>query len=813
MVDSAITAHPMVQKPIHRIKEKNNTVRIMSKNSKHRRDAKRKKAKKTNKNTDVTPQKSDTASMPVMTKVNNPFSGLSDEQRKEALSKMGEKSKKIVIESLDFFEDTLRKYDAITLISNIACYGLTVGVSDSGVSSRDSDSGVQQAHVELLQAILLKIPEDEIGLYPITPDVVQTVIDKLQEVSQAFAFSRFNDSSIELSDSESAISLIQEKLRGHTQIVRNWGFYTQVKTVCKELYSNFDGLLSTKLGFTASDIIITFEALTDIMEDNLSQRFKVLSELTTAKKPFDLLLRYHQLIGQGQEEAEEFARQIDISRMSKQKVFAMCLSHFDLRMADYYLIDFDRVSETTGLEPSTVKEIANIFSYSLGDLENKETRFFFLDNPVWHKPIIVSNNKYYCMLPQLFFSFALDTLDEIIEKYDKEGLHKRRALYLENKIESIVKTRFPTSKVVSGVKWNHGDAQYETDLIAFIDSHAIIIEAKSHKISKPALRGAPARIKRHLQEVLIDPSVQSYRLEQKINEIRGGNLHDDLVENLPVNIDDINKVLRVSVSLEDFATLQSNIRLFEATGWLPDEFVACPSMNIGDFETLFDLLEHPVQIVHYLLRRTEIEGNYKVVGDELDFLGLYLSTLLNMGNMTDDPSMEMVITDMSYPIDLYYMSKEQGVNADKPQPKTSHWFRDIFNTLEQRATPRWSEIGCILNRFPPDDQRKMVKHIEDLSKIVQRNWRMEGHKNSLIYSPPESSEYALAVVLFKNENREKRYDFIDNASSMGLEPDHVKYCLVIAANIDQEDYPYHFIALTEKGTSDAKSLEEIVNVS
>ncbi len=73
--------------------------------------------------------------MPVMTQVNNPFSGLSDEQRKEALSKMGEKVKRSLL-NLSIFEDTLRKYDAITLISNIACYGLTVGVSDSGVSSR-----------------------------------------------------------------------------------------------------------------------------------------------------------------------------------------------------------------------------------------------------------------------------------------------------------------------------------------------------------------------------------------------------------------------------------------------------------------------------------------------------------------------------------------------------------------------------------------------------------------------------------------------------------------------------------------------------
>ncbi|PSW55895.1 hypothetical protein [Photobacterium leiognathi] len=779
----------------------------MSKHSKLRRDAKRKKAKKTN--TNITPKKSYAASMPVMAQFNNPFSGLSDEQRKEALTIMGDKSKEDVIESLEFLEEMLRKYDAITLIANIAFYGLTIGVSNSGVLSKESASGVEQAHVELLQAILLKIPESEVGLYPVTPDVIQAVIDKLQIVSQAFALSRMSESWIEFSDSESAINVIQEKLRSHTQMVRNWGFYSQVKTVCKEIYSNFDGLLSAKLGFTASDVIITFEALTNIMEDNLSQRFNVLKELKKTKKPFDLLLKYHQLIGQGQLEAEECARQIDISRMSTQTVFLMCMSHFDLRMADYYLIDFDKVSEATGLEPSIIKEIANLFSYSFGDLTNKESRFFFLDNPVWHKPIIVSNCKYYCILPQLFFSFALDTLDEIIEKYDKQALHKRRALYLENKIESIVKTRFPMSKVVSGVKWNHGDAQYETDLIAFIDSYAIIIEAKSHKISKPALRGAPDRIRRHLQEVLIDPSIQSYRLEQKLNEIRDANLRDDLVENLPININDIKKVLRVSVSLEDFATLQSNLRLFKTTGWLPDEFVACPSMNIADFETLFDLLEHPVQIVHYLLRRTELEGNYKFVGDELDFLGLYLSTFLNVG----DAESEIFITDMSEPIDLYYMSKEKGIDVEKPKPKTSRLFRDIFHTLEQRATPRWSEIGCILNRFSPDDQIKMAKHIKDLSKIVQRNWRNEDHKNSLIYSPPDSSEYALAVVLFKNENSEKRYDFIDNASLMGLEPDHVKYCLVIAVNIDQEDHPYRFIGLMEKKTSEVQSLEEVANVS
>ncbi len=54
----------------------------------------------------------------------------------------------------------------------------------------------------------------------------------------------------------------------------------------------------------------------------------------------------------------------------------MCLSHFDLRMADYYLVDFDKVSEATGLDPCKVKDIADLFSYSLGDLKIKRPSSF-----------------------------------------------------------------------------------------------------------------------------------------------------------------------------------------------------------------------------------------------------------------------------------------------------------------------------------------------------------------------------------------------------------------------------------------------------
>lgn len=484
--------------------------------------------------------------------------------------------------------------------------------------------------------------------------------------------------------------------------------------------------------------------------------------------------------------------------MSQKRLFLLLLSHFDLRMGNYYIFETSKVEKETEIDEKEIKRIFDYFSYLPGDLENENKEFFFLENPVWRKPILAVGEQYYCFIPQLFFSFSLEILDEIIEKYDKVGLHDRRSTYLEYKIEEIVKRRFPSSQVVSGLQWESEGIRYETDLVAFIDSHAIIVEAKSQKISRPALRGAPDRIKKHLNEILIEPGIQSFRFENKLNTlINQIEKSDPLLQSLPVNIADIKKIIRVSVSLEDFATLQANLRLFTDTGWIPQDFEPCPSMNLADFETLFDFLEHPVQIIHYLIRRLELEGSIAFLGDELDFMGLYITTLLNKGNFSSDGQSEILISGMSEPLDKYYMSRDQGLSIEKPQPKVSPFFKKILSKLEDRATPRWTEIGCILNRFPPDDQIKISKNIKDLKRVVNRTWKQEGHKNISIYRPPETSEYAMAIVLFKDANRDKRDEFIQAASNFGLEPEHVRYCLVIAINIDRNDLPYHYIGLAE----------------
>ncbi|MDZ7641448.1 MAG: hypothetical protein U5J62_05420, partial [Desulfurivibrio sp.] len=120
------------------------------------------------------------------------MSGLTDEQRKGLIVKLGRNGKDKVVEIFESLNDILRQYDPITLISILSAYGLTVGAGDGGVQSKESSGGLNQAHVELFQALSLQIPENELGALPVTPDIVQKVWDQLIEISHAFKFSRSN---------------------------------------------------------------------------------------------------------------------------------------------------------------------------------------------------------------------------------------------------------------------------------------------------------------------------------------------------------------------------------------------------------------------------------------------------------------------------------------------------------------------------------------------------------------------------------------------------------------------------------------------
>jgi len=734
---------------------------------------------------------------PAWSELPNPFASLDDNQRQILVKELDENSEKAYNDSLAKILEILEKHDPFVLLSILSSYGLTVGVSDHGVTEKDSDHKIHQAHVEILQGLALHINPSKYQYYPPTPDIVQDLWDAITSLLDSLHLRGLSQHASKGSDQEKAISFLQYRIRGNTTMVRNWGYFSQVVDISRELYSNFDDGLRSAFGFSAVEIIECFLFLIRETESANTKRFNELSMLRKQKNKSLLVEEYHKLIGQGKEQADRFVSSIDIHKIPYDGLFSILMSHYDLRLNDNYTFNPSQIAKGIGIEEESARSILSRFSHRLGDLQSFNVDHLFLSNPIWLRPAIqIGDDAFFCPMPQAFFSFAMRSLDPLVEEISKEWLSDVKADYLENKVAEIIARRFPNASTVSSITWQHNGKQYETDLITFIDSHAIIVEAKSGKISDPALRGAPERLKRHIDDILVEPNIQSKRLEEKLIDLSSrSDPSDDILSKIPVDISKIKKVIRVSVSLDDFASIQANIANLKDTGWLPPEFEPCPTMNVADFETLFDFLDHPIQIIHYLQRRQEIEKQYRYVGDELDLMGLYIGTLFNFGDIDFDR--DMVITGMSQPLDRYYNSKNAGIVTQKPRPKISSLFSGIFSQLEARHTERWTEIGVILSRFSPDDQRLLEKHIQRIKKNVRKNWRIDGHNNTVVYIPPKASEFSLCYVVYNGHNEIKRRDFAEVAAIMGLEPDHVKQCLVIAKNMDDHELNYNIIALAE----------------
>ena len=731
---------------------------------------------------------------------NSPFQNISDKERESIAKEIAKKSNEKYIESLSCLQEMARNQDPLSLLSILAAYATTGSIKNDGATETFLGEEMGQPQVELMQAICLSVPWEENQHLPPTPQNIEVIFETLKDISLSFFYKRAADIDINWNNEERSIRQLQEFIRGKTQIVRNWGYYHHVISILKEIYSPLDDLYVQNIGFSASSALDFFTVMVKTVEEKMNERLIKLAELYATKDACELIYKYHEWRGLEKAKADAFITNLQVNKRDIDEVFAMVLSHADLCLSENYTFKKQVFSDALKLDDTVINKLLETFSFEFGDLKEENPDYIFLANPIWQKPIIrISDSEIFCPIPYVFFSFAHTTLDALLrtdEKYSRI-LSDHRSHYLENKIEQIVKSRFPEAVTISGLKWRIEEVEYETDLITFIDSQIIIIEAKSGKISDTALRGGPKRLQRDLSELLIEPSQQSLRLKNLLLELIANPLkRDPIREQLPVDLEKIYKVHRVSISLEDFATIQANIKNISDTGWLPENFEPCPTFCLGDFQTIFDILEHPVQIIHYIQQREILEKNVKYMGDELDLLGWYIETLFNIPDFGEEFS-QIMVTGNSEVVDKYYNGRDHGLEIEKPEAKLHFLFKKILMQLEERKTERWTEIGVILHMFTPDDQKKLATLLPKLKRNVEKNWRIKGHKNMLILNPNTNSKFALCYIYFNNKTAKERDQFIEAGSTMALEPEHVTHCLVIAKNIDDDTRAYDFIALAE----------------
>ncbi len=705
------------------------------------------------------------------------------------------------IEAFPNLQETLlelfRRVFPIHLIAIVGQYGLFSPVSSEGISDRTLMAGIQQHHVELLQAFSLTLDDGEWGSLPAKPQDVEIVIETVKALADAFHARRFLEAQQVEEKNERYQLLLREKMRLHTQMIRNWGHFGQVVDITRRLYAPLDTLLEEMHGFSATDLIDVAHAMLKLHERRSSDRFQKLKLVFAEKTVRGAIRRYYAIFMPG-EDPSLFLSAIP-REWSLDMVRQRLLAHADILLAPQACHTVDDLAAATSLPGATVGKILDALAFVPGALASSDPEHLFLGNPVWLKPAIQMGSDYFIPAPQSIFSFihlivrGLATTPEL-----KKALEQRRARFLEDELASLLSAALPGADVRADVQWQLEGRGYQTDVVAKLDRVIVIAEAKSAALTDAGLRGAPDRIRRHVSDLIVDPSRQSLRLEQLIQRASKGD-EDAQAMLAPFGADfaDADEIVRISVTLDDFSIIASSEQELRLAGWLPDDVPMGCTIGIADLAAVADMLGDPAQLVHYLAERQRIQKTLQVLGDEMDFLGFYLRSGFNIAAIERDKP-RLSISGMSAEVDRWFMNRELGRKTPKPRLSQNSYFAKVIGEVRRHARPGWLIITLdLLRAFDSEEQAEVVKELDQLRREAIRRRKEIDRTATITITPPANRRTAILFHIYPPEQAARRHALSAQLGAMALETSGRDRCLLIGRDTSRWNDPYAYIGFAE----------------
>jgi len=490
------------------------------------------------------------------------------------------------------------------------------------------------------------------------------------------------------------------------------------------------------------------------------------------------------------------------NKWSRESILAFLLSHSGTTVREIFRFSSDQIAALINCTTEDVERAFDHLHIPYGGLHDTPLDRIFLGNPVWERPLIKGpDGSYFCPFPQLFPAFSFHIFHRLfsLENETKQLHAKQRATYLENQIALSFENAFGPHRTHRNVRWSYRNVWYETDLLIQVDAQLFIIEAKSHRVSWPALRGAPERMKREIENLFVAPALQSLRLEEMLLKMQHGNAHEFELQ-ADFDVSAIREIGRLSITLEDFSTIQSNLKGIEGAGLVPDNFPKAVTISLSDLQVVFEILENPVERMHYLQRRKAIQESWEYYADELDLLGLYLSTGLDIGDLEEGKN-RLMACGMSEAVDAYFQAQDHDIDARKPQRMMTPWFRAIRDRLASRKPSGWSMAALALLDLGFQDQQKLEEHFDSICRSMRRARKpIDYRQNTTAAYPQPWRKTGMACVAFYEDEREERHNMMQNSSIGIFKNSAAAHCLVIARDVDGLDYPYTSLMVFDRPT-------------
>lgn len=719
--------------------------------------------------------------------------GITGEKRREVFRQLGEHHLRKHENLLRALDRWMRQCNPMHVLAHFAYYDQMVlrGKGDGRYQP------VEQHSVEFFQAYFLTYPITDLPVRVTDPWVFVRLNCVLRAIAQSFAMLGIGR---EVAESERSARLIAQTIRLHTLSVRNAGFVGQVMAQLRGIFGRLDDDYFSREGIRLSPLVTMWEQLMKVLLGRINAHSDGLRAALSAADPASRIQRYCAWRGYAPRVEQGMLAAWREAGGEPDRAGAICIHDADRLLPQFYVFD---LADFVAAFPEPVNEDVLLhtlvhWSYSPQDLVGHERGNLFLDNPIWERPLVqMGERRFYWPILEIFHSFGSEMLESLVSRHPdlrEKYFAKTRAAYLPDRVAELLRTAFAMGQVFRESLWQSAltGKNGENDILVIVDAVALVIECKSGRFTDKARRGHPQRLKKDIQELMNDAATQTHDFVQFLREATGP--VELATVRGAVNRFDPTKVrqyVRLTVTLDFLGPFVCAVKELAAAGLLSTLAAESPTLSLVDLENIFDLLDSPLQKLHYLKRRAELPPRLDMSADEMDLLALYLANGFNLGELENMPDQHVRFDWLHKQIEPYMYGRSIGQPVTKPRLKLTPWWRDIVASVEAKQSQAWTLAGMMLLDFAEEEQKGLEQRAEAARDAFRRGKQHGEVENILIHVPPSwRGDAAIACVVCNTAERAVRDRHIREALDKIQEHTSAKMAFVICRSPDVNEGPY-----------------------
>lgn len=358
-----------------------------------------------------------------------------------------------------------------------------------------------------------------------------------------------------------------------------------------------------------------------------------------------------------------------------------------------------------------------------------------------HPVVRIDDERYFIPLCWSLVHEAFAWFQECVRENKHENLEKA---FLKRRDDATEELTRETLRAVYGSRRVHGPLSYsldgknrELDCLCDLGGVIVLAECKAHRLTDPARRGAPARIKTKAGELVLAPLEQASAAAEYMS--RGRRDFKDKQSRI-VTVSEAAEVLRIAVSFERIDPLSLQAALFADHSETTPGAVFC----LADLLMLAELLRDPSSLTAYLVARNELAQHPAVLAYmEADLLGGFIyDRLSTVRKAAASGTFDQI--DLGYSADevnAYFGQRDVGQDPTAPETGVPPIVLAGLNKLLDVGDTAWLALLQQVFHRSPDDWQRFDELTVGTARGVAKLRGGIGRRSLSLHSPELTIEY------------------------------------------------------------------------